>query len=63
MPDDISYTGRDTPCKKCEGTHPLQRYGRMFYYYFCPEVKRVLLVSEDRVIQMEKGNGTKIQGQ
>ena len=55
--DEPSYTGHDTPCKKCNATHPMQRYGYMFYYYFCDKVKRVLLVSKDTVIQLEKKNG------
>ena len=33
-------------CKKCGATHDVERY-RTLTYYFCPEVNRVLLLSDD----------------
>lgn len=54
------YEDRMVECKKCGEQHPLERYEYMFFYYFCPEVKRVMLVSnplQQELKQEAKANG------
>ena len=54
------YEDRMVECKKCGEQHLLERYEYMMYYYFCPEVKRVLLVSnpmQQKLKQEARENG------
>lgn len=38
-------------CKKCGDKHRVEQFKHHFFYYYCPNVKRVLVLSDECQIQ------------